>query len=62
MRKHPESIEIVIDSFKNILVANKDLESGKISITETGFMKLEFQTEDINTLYYLVRKEDSTYV
>ena len=50
------------DSFKNILAANKDLESGKLSLTEEGFMKLEFQSEDIKTLYYLVRKEDSTYV
>ena len=50
------------DSFKNILSANKDLESGKLSLTEDGFMKLEFQSEDIKTLYYLVRKEDSTYV
>jgi len=50
------------DSFKNILAANKDLESGKLSLTEEGFMKLEFQTEDIKTLYYMVRKEDSTYV
>ena len=50
------------DSFKNILVSNKDLESGKLSLTEDGFMKLEFQVEDINTLYYLVRKEDSTDV
>ena len=50
------------DSFKNILAANKDLESGKLSLTEEGFMKLEFQSEDIKTLYYMVRKEDSTYV
>tara|TARA_R110002050_G_scaffold125027_1_gene244392 strand:+ start:145 stop:891 length:747 start_codon:yes stop_codon:yes gene_type:complete len=50
------------DSFKNILVANKDLENGTLSLTEEGFMKLEFQTEDIKTLYYLVRKEDSTYL
>ena len=50
------------DSFKNILVANKDLEKGTLSLTEDGFMKLEFQSEDIKTLYYLVRKEDSTYV
>ena len=50
------------DSFKNILAANKDLENGKLSLTEDGFMKLEFQTEDISTLYYLVRKEDTTYV
>tara|TARA_R100001460_G_scaffold32481_1_gene63713 strand:- start:1004 stop:1756 length:753 start_codon:yes stop_codon:yes gene_type:complete len=50
------------DSFKNILAANKDLESGKLSLTEEGFMKLEFQSEDIKTLYYMVRKEDATYV
>ena len=50
------------DSFKNILAANKDLESGKLSLTEEGFMKLEFKSEDIKTLYYMVRKEDSTYV
>ena len=50
------------DSFKNILSANKDLESGKLSLTEEGFMKLEFQSEDIKTLYYMVRKEDTTYL
>ena len=50
------------DSFKNILASNKDLESGKLSLTEEGFMKLEFQSEDIKTLYYMVRKEDATYV
>ena len=50
------------DSFKEILNSNKDLELGKISISEEGFMKLEFSTEDINSVYYMVRKEDSTYV
>ena len=50
------------DLFKDILNSNKDLESGKISISEEGFMKLEFSTEDINSVYYMVRKEDSTYV
>jgi len=50
------------DLFKDILNSNKDLESGKISISEEGFMKLEFTTEDINSVYYMVRKEDSTYV
>ena len=50
------------DLFKEILNSNKDLESGKISISEEGFMKLEFSTEDINSVYYMVRKEDSTYV
>ena len=50
------------DLFKEILNSNKDLESGKISISEEGFMKLEFCVEDINSMYYMVRKEDSTYV
>ena len=50
------------DSLKDILNSNKDLENGKISISEEGFMKLEFETEDINSVYYMVRKEDSTYV
>ena len=50
------------DLFKEILNSNKDLESGKISISEEGFMKLEFNTEDISSIYYMVRKEDSTYV
>ena len=50
------------DLFKEILNSNKDLESGKISISEEGFMKLEFSTEDISSLYYMIRKEDSTYV
>ena len=49
------------DSFKSILASNKDLETGKLSLTEDGFMKLEFQSEGISTLYYLIRKEDSNY-
>ena len=59
----PESAELPFNSdiFKNILQANKDLESGNIYLSYQGLMKLEFKTEDTTSEYYMVRKEQSAF-
>lgn len=49
------------DSFKNILNANKDLEEGTISINYGGLMKLYFKSEDSESEYFLIRKEQSAF-
>ena len=49
------------DSFKNILNANKDLEKGTISINYGGLMKLCFKSEDSESEYFLIRKEQSAF-
>ena len=49
------------DSFKNILNANKDLEEGTISINYGGLMKLCFKSEDSESEYFLIRKEQSAF-
>ena len=49
------------DSFKNILNANKDREEGTISINYEGLMKLCFKSEDSESEYFLIRKEQSAF-
>ena len=49
------------DSFKNILSVNKDLEEGTISINYEGLMKLNFKSEDSESEYFLIRKEQSAF-
>jgi hypothetical protein len=44
--------------FKEILTANKDANSGKISVSEQGLMKVEFKDDNITSIYYLVRLSD----
>jgi hypothetical protein len=60
-----QSLEVDIpfnsNSFKNILSANKDLEEGKIYINYEGLMKLCFKSEDSESEYYLIRKEQSAF-
>lgn len=41
--------------FKEILVANKDMGGGVISISEKGLMVMEFEKNEIKTKYFLVR-------
>lgn len=43
--------------FKNILNVNKDLIKGTIKINSEGMMKLNFETEYINSEYYMLRTE-----
>lgn len=49
------------DTFKTILNFNKDMEEGKLYLSSMGLMKLEFQTEDTTSEYFLVRKAETTF-
>jgi hypothetical protein len=55
------SISIPFDPniLKEILSANKDAENGKLSISTEGLMKLEFQSNDLKVVYYIVRKQNN---
>ena len=58
-----DSIKLPFNSnqFKNILNINKDLKSGKLYLNSQGLMKLEFNSEDTKSEYYMVRKEDRSF-
>lgn len=47
-----------IDNFKEILAANKDCTSGKLSVSSQGLMMAKFQAEDIMSIYYQVMLEN----
>lgn len=47
------------DVFKEILNANANPEMGRISISSEGLMKLEFKIGNLETVYYMVRKQDN---
>jgi hypothetical protein len=51
---------IVFDAnkFKDVLTVNKDATSGKLALSTSGLMSLEFKTESIISKYYLVSKID----
>lgn len=49
------------DIFKNILNTNKDFDKGVLYLNYKGLMKLEFSTNDFQSEYYLVRKEQSAF-
>jgi hypothetical protein len=49
------------NQFKNILNVNKDLKTGKLYLNSQGLMKLEFDTGEIQSKYYMVRKEDQNF-
>ena len=53
------SIEIPFDSdiFKDILNANKDMDSGTLKLTEVGMLKLNFNSEEIKSEYFIARNE-----
>ena len=61
IKQEKTNIPFNSDMFKNILQSNKDLEKGTIYISYDGLMKLEFQSEDISSIYYMVRKEESAF-
>ena len=58
-----EDINLPFNSnmFRTILNVNKDLESGSLSISSRGLMKLEFSSGDILSEYYMVRKENTSF-
>ena len=52
-------IQIPFDSdiFKDILSANKDMESGTIKISEVGMLKANFKTSETESEYFIARNE-----
>ena len=52
-------IQIPFDSdiFKDILSANKDMESGTLKISEVGMLKANFTTEETESEYFIARNE-----
>jgi len=52
-------IQIPFDSdiFKDILSANKDMESGTLKISEVGMLKANFPTEETESEYFIARNE-----
>jgi hypothetical protein len=51
--------ELVYNSvlLKEVLVANKDMESGSIHVNGNGLMKLSFNHKTFTSIYYIVAKE-----
>tara|TARA_R110002153_G_scaffold117150_1_gene261137 strand:- start:1167 stop:1901 length:735 start_codon:yes stop_codon:yes gene_type:complete len=49
------------DTFKTILYANKDMEGGKLLLSNMGLMKLSFDFEGISTTYYMVRRAEAEF-
>ena len=52
-------IQIPFDSdiFKDILNANKDMESGTLKISEVGMLKANFKTSETESEYFIARNE-----
>lgn len=48
-----------IEEFKEILDANKDMESGSLRISEQGLMRVEFKVGEVLSSYLLVAKEEA---
>ena len=53
------NIEIPFDSdiFKDILNANKDMDSGILKLSEMGMLKLNFYSDEIESEYFIARNE-----
>jgi hypothetical protein len=45
------------DLMKDILNVNKDADEAQLSINLDGLMKLQFKTDDIISIYYIVKKD-----
>jgi hypothetical protein len=43
--------------FTDILKANKDMDGARLQVSIKGMMKLSFQSEEINSYYYIARNE-----
>ena len=49
------------DMFKTILQANKDMDGGTLYLSSMGLMKLEFNSDDIASEYFMVRKAETSF-
>ena len=45
------------DLLKDVLSVNKDADEAQLSINLDGLMKLQFKTDDITSIYYIVKKD-----
>ena len=51
------SIPFDSDIFKSILNSNKDMPKGRLQLSKKGMMKLMFNSDDIESVYYIARNE-----
>tara|TARA_R110000803_G_C11869905_1_gene308282 strand:- start:53 stop:787 length:735 start_codon:yes stop_codon:yes gene_type:complete len=49
------------DMFKTIIHANKDMEGGKLYLSEMGLINLKFQKDQISSEYFMSRKADRDF-
>lgn len=54
---HDFSLGFSSDLLKEILIVNRDADKAKMSINLEGLMKLEFETTNVKSVYYIVQKE-----
>lgn len=56
-------VKVPYDSgmIRTILQANKGEEKGKMYLSSMGLMCLQFESEEIKSSYYIVRKEDDSF-
>ena len=47
--------------FKTIIHSNKDMEGGKLYLSEMGLLNLKFQKDDISSEYFMVRKAEREF-
>lgn len=52
-----EVLRFPISEFREILDTNKDMVSGVLQLSEQGFMRIDFKSENITNYYFLVAKE-----
>ena len=52
-------VDIPFDSdiFKDILNSNKDMDSGTLKLSNVGMLKLNFESENIKSEYFVARNE-----
>lgn len=55
---NPINLSFNSNIIKEIFNSNKDIPTGKISISNEGLMKIEFESENTSTKYYLVKKAE----
>ena len=51
------SIPFDSDIFKSILNSNKDMSKGNLKLSNKGMIKLTFNSDDIESIYYIARNE-----
>jgi hypothetical protein len=47
--------------FKTIIHVNKDMDGGKLCVSEMGLLNLKFQKEEITSEYFMSRKAEREF-